>query len=135
VAIADSTVSAAKLSAALQDLVPHCSIQVGQEVSDHIDVTVQLEDAAGNNLAHQSVLRLWLGDTTKGGECSSAPSGGMAVQTGTLLSTVTAAKHVLVISDGNGTVVLRVTDSGTPTYHLMVEFDGKIYASSAITFC
>ena len=133
VAIADNAVSAAKLSATLQDLMPNCSIQVGQEVSDHIDVTVQLKDAAGNNLAQESVLRLWLGDTANGGECSSAPSGGMALQTGTLLATVTTNKHVLAISDGNGTVVLRLTDTGTPTYHLLVESDGKISNGSAIT--
>ena len=133
-AVADAIVSAAKLSATLQDQIPTCTIQVGNEASDAIDVTVQLKDAAGNNLAEKNLARLWVGDSAKGGACATAPSGGLSVQTGTLLNTMTADKHLNVISDGNGAIVLRITDTGTPTYYLMAEFDGKIVASPAITF-
>jgi hypothetical protein len=133
-AVADGAVTAAKLSSVLQDLLPTCTIQVGGEVSDNIDVTVQLQDANGNNLAQECVVRLWVGDSAGGGECATAPSGGLSVPTGTLLNTLTADKHLNVISDANGTIVLRLADTGTPTYYVMAEFDGRITASSAVTF-
>ena len=132
--IVAEAVTGSKLSATLKNMVGQAALSVGSESSDDIDVTVQLKDAIGNDVAQEHLMRLWVGDAVKGGECATAPSGGISVQTGTLLNTITAGKQVEVISDTNGTIVLRLTDTGTPTFYLMTEFDGKVYASSAITF-
>ena len=80
------------------------------------------------------LVRAWIGDAVEGVEAATAPSGGVAVQTGGLLQTVTTGKHLLVITDATGAAVIRLSESGTPTFYLMVEFDGKVFSSSGITF-
>lgn len=102
----ESSISSDDLDAALRAAIPSCSLQVGGEVSDNIDVTVQVNDAAGAPLAAVTLLRLWVGDADFGGECQTAPSGGISVQTGTLLTTVTANKHLLLLTGANGAAVL-----------------------------
>lgn len=133
-AIAANAVTASKLEGVLQGRIPGCGIQAGSEASDKIGVTVQLEGAIGANLSEKRLVRVWIGDSAAGGETATAPNGGTSVQTGTLLKSITTDKHLQVITDANGTAVVELTDTGSPTFYLMVEFDSKIFSSSAITF-
>jgi len=132
--LANNAVTGAKLAGALQLRVAGCSFQIGSEASDAIDVTIQFEDSEGTSISEKRLVRAWIGDAVEGVEAATAPSGGVAVQTGGLLQTVTTGKHLLVITDATGAAVIRLSESGTPTFYLMVEFDGKVFSSSGITF-
>lgn len=115
------------------DDAPTGSISVGNESNDIITVTVQIEDAVGAALSERCLIRAWLSNSAYGPETPMAPVS-FTVTTGTLLETVTAAKHLTAITDSAGQVIFDVNKVGGHTYYLNVEFDGKIVASSAITF-
>ncbi len=127
-------VGSGQISSELADAMPTVDISVGAESSDTIQVAVQLKDIQGNNLSGNYLIRAWLSDSQYGAECSAAPNNGTSWSTGTVLETQTSDKRWLVITDGTGKAVLDVSDTGTPTFYLNVEIDGKVYASSAITF-
>ncbi len=132
--IADGAVDSETLADSVADAIPQVSVSVGTENSDTIPVTVQVQDIQGNNLSGRFLIRVWLSDTQYGGECSTAPNGGTSWSVGTVLETQTADKRWLVITDGTGKATIDITDTGTPTFYLNVELDGRIYVSNPITF-
>lgn len=113
---------------------PTVELTVDAESGDDIEVTVQVKDAAGGDLATRALVRVWVGDATYGGEAAAAPDGGLNVQTGTLIETITADKQLVVLTDAGGTAVVRITQSGDKTFYLMAELDGLVKASGAIAF-
>lgn len=115
---------------------PMLALTAGAEAADTIAGTVQLEDAAGNALARRWVGEIWLSDTAFGDLAAVAPDGGMAVTTGQQLGAdVVTDKHLRVISDASGVVVASVTDSGSPTFHVIASAAGVVGpAAVAITF-
>ena len=120
--------------ALLWPLVASLDISGGAESSDQIDVTISVVDAAGDGLADRFEVHAWLADAQYGAETATAPSGGVSVQTGTLLDEPTTNKRWRLISDANGQLVLRLTESGAATWYLNAQVCGKIIASDAITF-
>ncbi len=99
---------------------PKLTPSAGAEAADTIAVSFQLEDAAGNALARRWAGEIWLSDTDFGDLATVAPSGGLAVTTGQQLGAdIATDKHLRVVSDANGVAVLSVTDSGTPTFHVI----------------
>lgn len=127
-------IGTADVADALADAVPTVHLTVGDEDSNEISVTAQVRDVQGNDLAGRFLLRVWLADAANGGLCATAPNGGVTISTGTTLETITANKYYLVITDADGTAVIDVSDTGTPTLYVHVELDGVVYASDAVTF-
>ncbi len=62
------------------------------------------------------------------------PNTDFTVSTGTIVKELTTNRHLLAISNDNGRVVFSVEDTGSSTFYLMAELDGRVYASDAITF-
>ncbi len=122
------------LSADLRDRILSLDISVGSESGDAIPVTVQAQDTSGNDLSERVLIRGWVGSSQYGGEAGTAPNTDFVATTGTVVKELTTDKHLLVISNGSGQVVFSVEDTGTPTFYLMAELDGRVYASEAITF-
>lgn len=92
--VARAPIPAADVSDAVADLIGNSpTITAGAEAANARQVTVQLRDAQGNNLAERRVVRVWLADAQWGGECSAAPDGGVALNTGTLIQGITANKQ------------------------------------------
>ena len=127
-------VEADALSDAVADMIAKVSVSVGAESSDTIAVTLQVQDAQGNSLSERFLLHAWLSDSQYGGECTAAPNSSTSWSTGTQLEEITTDKRWTVITDATGKAVLDISDSGTPTFYLNIEIDGRIYTSSAITF-
>jgi hypothetical protein len=117
-------------------LVPLIKVTVGQESSDQITVTLQLEDPSGNAIARRWLGEIWLGDSAYEDLAGTAPSGGVAVSTGQQLGAhVVADKHLKVISSSGGKIEVDITDTGTPTFYVMAVGGGAdLVASSAVTF-
>lgn len=122
------------LSAEVCDAIPSLDISIGDEFSNTIWVTVQAKDAAGDNLSERVLIRGWVSDSQYGGEIATPPNTDFTVSTGTQVKELTTNRHILAISNGSGRVVFAIEDTGTRTFYLMAEVDGRVYASDAITF-
>lgn len=83
------------------------------------DVTFQLKDGAGNNLAAVTALDLWLSDAATGiGLTATTPSGGVAAgASGTILGALTTSKAVRVITDATGKFILAITDTSKTGFY------------------
>jgi len=112
------------------------ALTAGAESSDMIAVTIQLEDAADEAVARRWTGEIWLSDSDFGDLATVAPDGGLAVTTGQQLGAdVVTDKHLRVVSDSNGVVIVSVTDSGSPTFYVVAFAAGvDAPASVAITF-
>lgn len=128
----DGAVTAAKLAAAVQAKVPGTNtLTAAAQAATHRDVTIQLKDIAGANVAAKTVARVWLSDAAAGAPTASAPDVGFTVQTGVLLAAITANKVLDVISDATGVIVVRIDHAGADTTWFVNVAVGAALASSA----
>jgi len=117
-------------------LKPRLSLTVGEEASDVVRVTIQLEDAAGNAVSRRWLGEFWLSDSPYGDLAATAPSGGVAVGVGQQLGEhLVSNRHLKAVSSADGAVALDLTETGTPTFYLMAVGGGAdLAASGAIIF-
>lgn len=136
--LADGAVTVAKLAAATGAKIfgaPTLAVGVeGAGAANAIDVTITLKDILGTALAAKAMATIWISDTAGAAPSGSAPNGGTTVQTGTLLKAVTAGVLLDIVSDASGVIVVRLTDSGTPTFFVNVAVGDVIASSAAVTF-
>lgn len=113
------------------------SFVIGTEAGDVINVGVQLEDVAGTAITFATTCWAYLsGDSGGVGVVGTAPTGGVAIGTdGEIIVEATADKVFLLESETDGDIDLDITDTGTPTFYLVVILPGggKV-VSGAITF-
>lgn len=104
--------------------------------SDDINVTVQLTDHNGNDLAIAGAVGFYLADDSAGLNRSTvAPDGGIAIGTDGSMSEFIANLAGSVTSETDGDIDITLIDSGTPTFYLVIVLPtGKIVVSDAITF-
>ncbi len=109
---------------------------VGVEGSNIINVAVQLKDGAGVNLTTVKVLPWYLSTVSTGlTPTSVAPQTSLAAGTnGKLIEWITDLSG-LAIFTAAGALDINITDTGTPTFYLVVVLPGGgIAVSGAITF-
>lgn len=108
---------------------------VGAEAGNIIRVTVQLKDAAGENVSGVHCVHAWLSDMSKGTVSGTPPVNGSAIGTaGIIMYEFTAELHMFVLTNATGAFDLDVWHIGARTWYLCVEFGGAVYASGALTF-
>ena len=108
---------------------------VGAEAENVINVAVQLVDAAGADVATSCLVRVWLSDAAGGALVAAAPSGTVVVGTdGVILASLTAKKHLLVVTSATGQFDLDITEAGVKELFVNVEYQGNVYSSEAVTF-
>lgn len=113
------------------------TIAVGTEAANVINVAIQLEQPDGTDLATIGVVDVYLSDDSGGdGVATTAPTGGIAIGTdGAVLASVVTNKVLKVSSESDGDIDLDITDTGTPTFYLVVVLpNGEKVISGAITF-
>lgn len=132
--IADDAVDTAQLHDNVADLIGQVDIAVGSESSDTIAVTIQIQDCQGNSNADTFLIHAWLSDSQYGPETSTAPAGAVSWTTGTQLEEISTKKRWQAITDATGQAVVSIGETGSATWYLNVEIDGRVYTSSAITF-
>ena len=128
-------IATADLTTALANFIGYPTFSVAAESSDAISVTIQMKNAKAENLASVQALRVWLSDTSKGGETATTPSTGFTVTTGTQLKEVTASEHLMVLTNASGVAVVKADQTGGAThtwYVCAAGNDGVVYASSAL---
>lgn len=109
---------------------------VGVEGSNIINVAVQLKDGAGVNLAVTKALPWYLADNSTGLTPSATPpqTSLAAGSAGKVIEWITDLSGLFVFTAA-GALNINITDTGTPTYYLVVVLPGgNLAISGAITF-
>ena len=130
--ITAGVIAASHLAAAMQAVIPGATITAAAEAADVRAITVQVTDAAGVANANRFLARVWIAATAYA--VPDATGNTVAVTTGTIIETKTAHADYVVLTDAAGKVVFNLTVAGAATRYVMVEIDGRVYASAAITF-
>jgi hypothetical protein len=124
--VGDGAVTAAKLANAVADIIPGVSVAIADNEDGTGEVTLQLKDAQGNNLAARGVIKVWFSATAHG-----APTdlGDVVAGTGSILAEITTDALILVATDANGLAVLTYTRTGA--LHAMAEVNGLVATGNA----
>lgn len=135
--LAAVTASAAELN--INDgIAAGATMVVGTESSNAINVTIQLTDADGADLAAIGHVRAYLSDTvTTGiGISGTAPATSVAIGTdGAIIVEEVTKLAWWLQSEADGDIDLTITETGADTWYLVIVFaDGTQAVSDAITF-
>ncbi len=109
---------------------------VGAAAGDVITVSVLVKDSNGRAIAQRVRLDWYLATTSNGGTITaSAANGGVAAGTNGSLLQIVTGKAGIGVTGATGNLDVAITDSGTPTFYLVVKMpDGTLAVSGAITF-
>lgn len=99
------------------------TVTAGAESSDKRTLTIQ-------GGSHRQVVDVWIATADYG--APSATGNTVAIDTGTILETITANAHYRVISDATGKVDVGITISGAATRYILAQVDGRIYSSGQV---
>lgn len=106
------TSSAAELNV-LDDVCSDVTIAyAASATTDGIEATFTVTDAAGTAIDAIHTLEVYISDDATGtGLTATSASGALTAVTGTILSVLTAKKHVTANTDVNGVLTLKLVDS------------------------
>jgi hypothetical protein len=109
-------------------------LTAGAEAADAIQVTIQVRDFAGNNLAERREITVILTDTQYGAETATAPDTGVTIDTGTVRKELTAGKQWRLLTDASGVAQLTISHAaGAATWYVEAALNGRV-GSVAATF-
>lgn len=130
----EMTASAADLNA-LTNAVAGATITVGAEATNVRAITIQLEDADGNDLATRGVVQIAvLLDANGDAFVATGGSTGIEIGTDGALLDIVAKKLFLAISEADGDIDLTWTDTGTEAAYLAVILpNGSMVISDPLT--
>lgn len=109
------------------DLAVAVSFTVGDESANAVQTGIRTA------LGTYSLLHCWLADQAGGGETATAPSS-VTFNAGTVLHTLTANKHFLVLTPATGVLDVTVSYAGAKTWYWGVSRLGRAFYSSALSF-
>lgn len=123
-------VTAAKLATAVQDQIAYITV-VGADLASAGTgtITIQLKDAAANNLAALALVRTWIGTADDLGVDALTD---YSVTTGTQKEQVTDNGEYLAITDATGLIVMAVDAGGADSVWAWAEVGGRIVASGEV---
>ena len=104
-------------------------------------INIDVGDESGNTIATSilavtgtySLLECWLADDPGGGETAFAPTS-VTWNTGTVLQTITANKHYLIVTPYTGVADVSVNYTGGRIWYWAVCRQGRVYYSSQLYF-
>lgn len=112
------------------------SISVAAGAANVCNVTVLVKNQNGVLVAGVRQIEFFLSDAATGaGLTATAASGTVAPVTGTLLTALTAKKHLICQTDATGTLVVAITDTAKTGFYPCVNgsFDGTIAGAQLVT--
>jgi hypothetical protein len=107
---------------------------VSGDTANVVTTTIQLRNPDGSKPTVAQSVRLWLSDTAGGALCVAAPDGGTAITTGTGVQELTAETHILAVTDATGKLVITGTHSAAKTAYWNLEWLGRVYSSTILTW-
>lgn len=126
-------VIASKLADAIADQLMTVSVTVAAEASNNVDVSIQVKDCQGNNLAQSTLLHLWLTASNSSLAPAALPSSGapsILTSNGTIIQAMTASAPGLYLTDSTGLLNLRFTEAGALTKYLQTVVQSKLVQGS-----
>jgi len=115
--------------------VGRASISVGAEDNDSITVSVQLQDANGNDLDTPGAVQFYLSDDADGSSLAGTAPDTVAAGTDGLMIENVANKAGLLVSEADGDIDVAIGENGSDTWYLVIVLpDGSLVISGAITF-
>lgn len=122
----NGTISPAKLTSSMQDLILYATASAGAEVSDTRACSLQIKDANGNNQAGVYRVHWNIADANYSpGE--TAQSVTVSYDEGGEWQQIVANKKAVAFTNSSGLLTLDVTHTSANTLYLMLEFKGKVY--------
>lgn len=109
---------------------------VGAEATNAITVSIQLKDELNQNIGARVNIRAFLSNDVNGDSfCTTAPTTATAAGANGALTEL-SGKEFSCTSEADGTLTIVITDSGTPTFYLILVMpDGSLFpCTSPITF-
>ena len=106
---------------------------IGAEAANVINVGVQLQDYLGNSIARRAMLRCYLSDDANGDSIAATAPDTVAIGTDGVYIPLIAGKRFDLVTESTGHADIDITKAGADTFYLIVEVNGKIVASTAIT--
>jgi hypothetical protein len=103
------------------------TLDVELETSDSI--TTSIVTAPGM----YSLLHCWLTDTIGGGPSATSP-GSVVWHTGTIVQTITANRHYLIVTPSTGLATVTVNHSGAHTWRWAISRHGRVFYSTGLAF-
>lgn len=114
-----------------------CTITVGTEADNAINVQIQLKDTGNADLAVMGHVTAYLSDDADGiGISGTAPATSVAIGTdGAIIKELTTKLAWILQSEADGDIDLTITETGGDTWYLVVVLpNGSQVVSDAITF-
>ncbi|MGD9539084.1 MAG: hypothetical protein AB7P52_17765 [Alphaproteobacteria bacterium] len=111
------------------------TIVVGSEAGEAINVTIQLKDSAGTDLAVRGSVYAYLSDDANGDSIAGTAPDTVAIGTDGLAIELVAKKAWVLVSEADGDIDITIGEDGEDTWYLILVMpDGRLVASEAITF-
>jgi hypothetical protein len=108
---------------------------IGAEAGDIINVSIQLKDIAGADLAVRGALLAYLSDDANGDSVAATAPDTVAIGTDGVAVPLVAGKVFLLTSEADGDIDINITEDGADTWYLILVMpNGRLAASGAITF-
>lgn len=105
----------------------------GAAGSNISNVTIQMQDNDGNNVAQSDVIDVWLSDAASGqGLTGTTASGGIAAAAGggAILSVGTTSKSLQAQPNTSGAFVLAITDTAKTGFYVAAAIAGRPFVSA-----
>ena len=123
--LANSAVTASKLTDAVADEIAVLGVSAGAEASDVIRVTAQMKDAQGSNLARAGMVSWAISDAVDSAVVTSqTPS--IALVDGTQWQLIQSNKKYVHFTDATGKLTIDVTLAGDVTVQFVTAMGGKV---------
>ena len=101
--------------------------------TDEMDITITVQDAAGNTIADTHNLEVWITDDADALTLTAtAASGALTAVDGGILSVLTAKKHIICVTPATGIINLSLVDSAnTAGEYVVVKLPNGLFSISA----
>lgn len=111
-------------------------VEAAGVATDEALVTVTLTDVAGTAVAAKTTCEVWYSDNATGAAVqTTAASGTVELDSGTVMVTYTAKKHFLVETDATGQFIISAIDTGNQAGYLAVKLpNGEVAVSGALVY-
>ncbi len=102
--------------------------------TDGMEATITCLDASGARIPRMQKLEVWISESATGaGLTADSYSGAVTAATGTILTALTAKKHLSIVTAASGIAVILAVDSANPTdqYVAAAIPNGRVFVSGA----
>ena len=127
------TATAAEINTLDSVIVSAVPVLSAGAATDEMDITITVKDAAGETIAAQRLLEVWITDSdTTFAETSTSASGALTAVDGSIVIVHTAKKHIICLTPSTGIINLSLVDSANTAGEIVcVRLANGLFSQSA----